>query len=103
MVLQTTSLDTDSAPNGVALDAEVNLVYYKQTALPVNPIMSVAPNTRSIATLRSITDATRTLLASQDYDSLSMRAVAAEAGVSPGAIYKHFSNKRHLVDHVCHG
>lgn len=64
--------------------------------------MSVAPNTRSIATLRRITDATRTLLASQDYASLSMRAVAAEADISPGAIYKHFSNKRHLVDHVCH-
>jgi len=62
----------------------------------------VAPKTRSLVTLKRITDATRRLLASKDFASLSMRAVAAEAGVSPGAIYKHFSNKRHLVDYVCH-
>jgi AcrR family transcriptional regulator len=58
--------------------------------------------TRSAATLQRILEATRKLLASADYASLSMRAVAAEAGVSPGAIYKHFSSKSHLVDYVCH-
>ena len=65
-------------------------------------MIDVAPKTRSLATLNRITSATRTLLAECDYASLSMRAVAAEAGVTPGAIYKHFSDKRHLVDHVCH-
>jgi len=59
------------------------------------------PKTRALATLRRITDATRKLLADTGYDALSMRAIAAEAGVSPGAIYKHFSGKRELVDHVC--
>jgi AcrR family transcriptional regulator len=31
-----------------------------------------------------------------------MRAVAYEAGVSPGAIYRHFSGKRQLLESVCH-
>jgi AcrR family transcriptional regulator len=64
--------------------------------------MVAPPKTRSAATLQRIIDATRTLLANTDYDALSMRAIAAEAGISPGAIYKHFSSKRDLVDHVCH-
>ena len=55
---------------------------------------------RSIATLDGIVEATRTLLAEQSYTGLSMRAVAARAGVSAAAIYKHFRNKRALVDHV---
>jgi AcrR family transcriptional regulator len=57
--------------------------------------------TRAATTLHRIVDATRTLLARGDYRSISMRAVAAEAGITAGAIYKHFANKRHLVDHVC--
>jgi AcrR family transcriptional regulator len=65
-------------------------------------MIQAAPRTRSLATLKRITAATRKLLAKKDFASLSMRAVAAEAGISPGAIYKHFSDKRHLVDHVCH-
>lgn len=64
--------------------------------------MEIVPRTRSVATLQRITDAARALLASNDYASLSMRAIAAEAGITPGAIYRHFSGKRHLVDYVCH-
>jgi len=63
--------------------------------------MTFEPRTRSSATLERILTATRELLTKGDFGSLSMRAVAAEAGVSPGAIYKHFDNKRHLVDYVC--
>jgi AcrR family transcriptional regulator len=58
------------------------------------------PRSRSVATLDAIVAATRKLLARKDYASLSMRAVAREAGITPGAIYKHFANKRALVDHV---
>ena len=64
--------------------------------------MPLPSGTRAATTLHHIVEATRTLLARNDYTSLSMRRVAAEAGVTPGTIYKHFSNKRHLVDHVCH-
>jgi AcrR family transcriptional regulator len=64
--------------------------------------MPVPTATRTAATLHQIVEATRALLGRNDYASLSMRSVAAEAGVTAGAIYKHFSNKRHLVDHVCH-
>jgi AcrR family transcriptional regulator len=63
---------------------------------------NLAPISRSFVTQKRIVAATRKLLAMGDLESLSMRAVAAEAGVSPGAIYKHFSDKRHLVDHVSH-
>jgi AcrR family transcriptional regulator len=65
-------------------------------------LIALSPRTRAVATLGRIVDATRTLLANRDYASLSVRAVATEAGVSPAAIYRHFSNKRHLVDYVCH-
>jgi AcrR family transcriptional regulator len=64
--------------------------------------MPISPNTRSVLTLQRIIDATRSLLAQKDYTAISMREVAAQAGVSPGAIYKHFSSKQHLVDYVCH-
>lgn len=64
-------------------------------------MIAVTPRTRSLATLERIVQATRKLLASRDYAALSMRAVAAEAGISPGAIYRHFRDKKHLVDHVC--
>jgi len=55
---------------------------------------------RSVATLDRIIEATRKLLAHNTYDALSMRSVAAEAGITAGAIYRHFPNKRSLVDHV---
>jgi len=59
-----------------------------------------ATRAKSVATLDAIVEATRKLLASKDYGSLSMRAVADEAGITPGAIYRHFENKRALVEHV---
>lgn len=62
---------------------------------------NLAPRARTVATLQRIVEATRALLADNDYASLSMRAIATAAGISPGAIYRHFSSKRHLVDYVC--
>lgn len=64
--------------------------------------MVITSKTRSVATLQRITEATRKLLATRDSESISVRAIASEAGISPGALYKHFSNKRHLFDYVCH-
>ncbi len=58
------------------------------------------PGVRSLATLENILRATRKLLADRDYATLSMRSLAAEAGVTAGAIYKHFPGKQALVDHV---
>jgi len=62
--------------------------------------MTVTSSARSIATLDHIVEATRNLLAHNSYSGMSMRAVAAGAGVTPGAIYRHFPNKRALVEHV---
>ena len=59
-------------------------------------------SSRSVATLDHIVEATRNLLAHNSYTALTMRAVATEAGITPGAIYRHFPNKRALVDHVVH-
>jgi len=56
--------------------------------------------TRTLTTLDAIVRATGKLLTTKDYYDLSMRDVAAEAGVTPGAIYRHFRGKRALVDHV---
>jgi AcrR family transcriptional regulator len=57
---------------------------------------------RPVATLDSIVSATRRLLAQKDYRNISMRAVAAAAGVTAGAIYRYFPSKEALVDHVVH-
>ena len=65
-------------------------------------MLEIAPRTRALTTLNRIVAATRKLLAERDFDSLSMRAVAAEAGISVGAIYRHFADKSHLVNHVCY-
>jgi len=55
---------------------------------------------RTVSTLRRIVDSTRFLLARRGYDALAMRAVADRAGISVGAIYRHFPGKDVLVDHV---
>ena len=59
-------------------------------------------STRSAETLERIVAATRSLLAETNYGGLSMRAVATRAGITPGAIYRHFPNKQALVSHVVH-
>lgn len=51
-------------------------------------------------TIYAIVEATRTLLATQGYEALSMREVAAGAGITPPAIYRHFPNKDALIDFV---
>lgn len=51
-------------------------------------------------TLHDIVESTRTLLASRGYKSLSMRDVAADAGITAAAIYRHFAHKDALVDFV---
>lgn len=62
--------------------------------------MPASHSTRSLSTLEAIVEATRKLLTKKDYGALLMRDVAAEAGVTPGAIYRHFPGKKALVDHV---
>lgn len=66
--------------------------------------MNTASKTRSktLATLDAIVEATRNLLIDKDYSSLSMREVARRAGITAGAIYKHFPTKRALLDHVAY-
>ena len=47
--------------------------------------------------------AVRVLAAHGDTERLSIRAVAAEAQVSPPAVYRHFPDRRTLVRTVVHG
>lgn len=54
----------------------------------------------TVSTLKRIVESTRVLLAKRGYDALSMRGVAEKAGISAGAIYKHFPGKDALVDYV---
>lgn len=51
-------------------------------------------------TIHAIVEATRVLLIRRGYEHLSMRDVAAAAGITAAAIYRHFSNKDALVDFV---
>lgn len=63
--------------------------------VPAHPGPAVAGTT-----IHTIVEATRTLLATRGYEALSMRDVAAGAGITAAAIYRHFPNKDALVDFV---
>lgn len=55
---------------------------------------------RAARTERGILEAARALLAEEGTAGLSMRRVAQRAGITAGAIYRHFPDKRALVDRV---
>lgn len=52
---------------------------------------------RQVARRESIIAAARTLLARHGYDGVSMREVAAEAGVSPSTLYEIYESKDALI------
>lgn len=52
---------------------------------------------KSSATKTAIVDTALRLFAERGYDRTTMRAIAAEAGVSVGNAYYYFSSKEHLV------
>lgn len=56
--------------------------------------------TGTAETYRSIVAAARSVLAESGNGDFSMRAVAKRAGVTAGAIYRHFRNREELIDHV---
>ncbi|MFJ6415591.1 TetR/AcrR family transcriptional regulator [Paeniglutamicibacter sp. NPDC091659] len=49
-----------------------------------------------------ILDAARSLLKVNDYESIQIRDVAAEANVALGTLYRYFSSKEHLYAYVVH-
>ncbi|MDZ4318073.1 MAG: helix-turn-helix domain-containing protein, partial [Phenylobacterium sp.] len=51
---------------------------------------------------RALVEAACRLLEKEGAQSLSLRAVAREAGVSPAAPYHHFKDKSELLDAVAH-
>ena len=53
--------------------------------------------TKSARTRSAIIDAALRLFREKGYDATTMRAVAAEAGVSVGNAYYYFASKEHLV------
>lgn len=62
------------------------------------PNGSIEPlSAKGIATRTAIIDAALRLFRDQGYDGTTMRAIAAEAGVSLGNAYYYFSSKEHLI------
>ena len=55
---------------------------------------------RTEATTGALVGAARELFARDGYDATSLDAVAAEAGVTKGAVYHHFDGKRQLFEAV---
>jgi AcrR family transcriptional regulator len=55
---------------------------------------------RTEATTAALVDAARELFARDGYDTTSLDAVAARAGVTKGAVYHHFEGKRQLFEAV---
>lgn len=56
--------------------------------------------TKAARTEARISSSARSLLASGGPDGCTMRAVAERAGVTPGAIYRHFPGKEALIDRI---
>jgi len=54
------------------------------------------------STRERILNAAERLFAEQGYGNVSMPAIAAAAGITAGAIYKHFESKDELFFHVVH-
>jgi AcrR family transcriptional regulator len=70
-----------------------------------SPRFPIAPRreptqTRGIAAIDAILDATSRELVARGYDALTTTQVAAAAGVSVGAVYQYFPNKAALVTAV---
>ncbi len=59
-----------------------------------------AGRTSPAETQRRIVESARAALARDGYGELSMRTVAQRAGITPGAIYRHFRDRDELVDRV---
>jgi AcrR family transcriptional regulator len=57
-------------------------------------------NSRQEATVRKVLDAAVEMLRSCSYSDLTMRAVAAKAGVAPATAYTYFSSKNALIAEV---
>jgi AcrR family transcriptional regulator len=55
------------------------------------------PNSDSAATRRAILTAASAQLASAGYAGMTLQAVAAEVGITRGAIYRYFESKRELA------
>src|SRR3954466_9674777 len=56
------------------------------------------PEKRSDRTKAAILRATRKRLAAQGYDRMTIRAVAADAGIDPSMVMRYFGNKAQLFD-----
>src|SRR5438270_2717640 len=63
----------------------------------VTPASDVPTDTKSARTRSAIIDAALRLFRERGYDATTMRAIAAEAGVSVGNAYYYFESKEHLV------
>ncbi|MGO2003854.1 MULTISPECIES: TetR/AcrR family transcriptional regulator [Micrococcaceae] len=59
--------------------------------------------TKSALTRARIQDAALTLFSREGFHRTTMRAIAAEAGVSPGNAYYHFASKEDLVQELARG
>lgn len=55
---------------------------------------------RSAATIRRILDTARDLFAARGYEAVSIDMIAAEAGLTKGACYHHFTSKRDLFERL---
>ncbi|RZU41277.1 TetR family transcriptional regulator [Edaphobacter modestus] len=54
-----------------------------------------------ISVKQRLVTATARIFAEEGYEAVSMRRVAAEAGYSQMAAYRHFESKEALIQHVC--
>lgn len=67
---------------------------------PAAPVIKRRRNNRAQVTIRKLLGATSDELCESPYADLTVRAVAARAGVSPASAYKYFPPKNALVADV---
>jgi AcrR family transcriptional regulator len=67
------------------------------TAVTSDILVAVTTETKSVRTRSTIIDAALRLFRERGYEATTMRAIAAEAGVSVGNAYYYFSSKEELI------
>ncbi len=85
---------------------DINFNYFNisdmTAAEHINYVTAVLKGTERINTKEKILNIALRMFAKRGYDSVSVRDIAGELGITQAALYKHYKNKRDIFDSILH-